>query len=62
MALGVADHVWSIAELVGEALNAPIKPTPTAPEPHRGMSAGRAKGEIGTHRRPVLRLVQGRQK
>jgi hypothetical protein len=61
MALGVADHVWSIAELLAAALSAPIQPAPVAPEPYKGMSAGRAKGEIGRHRRPVLRLIAGRK-
>ncbi len=62
MALGVTGHVWSIVELVAEGLGAPIQPAPIAPEPHKGMSAGRAKGEIGSHRRPVLRLLPGRKK
>jgi hypothetical protein len=62
MALGVARHVWSINELVAGALSAPMRPPPVAPEPYKGMSAGRAKGEIGAHRRPVLRLVPGRKR
>jgi IS1 family transposase len=47
MALGVTGHVWSIAELVAEALSIPPQPTPIAPEPYKGMSAGRAKGRSG---------------
>ena len=35
-ALGVADHVWSIGELIDAALTAvPPKPTPTAPDRRR---------------------------
>ena len=36
MALGIADHVWSIGELIDAALTAvPPKPTPTAPDRRR---------------------------
>jgi hypothetical protein len=36
MALGIADRVWSIADLIEAALNAvPTKPTVTAPERRR---------------------------
>jgi len=38
MALGIADHVWSIAELIEAALSAvPPLPTPTAPDRRRGF-------------------------
>lgn len=42
MALGITDHVWTIAELVDAALSAP-EPTPIVPVPFQGMSAGKAK-------------------
>jgi IS1 family transposase len=44
MAVGVADHIWTIGELVDAALSAP-EPTPlvTPPRP-KGMSASEAKG------------------
>ena len=36
MALGIADRVWTIGDLLGAALAAePPKPTPTAPERRR---------------------------
>ena len=36
MALGIADHVWSIGELIEAALSAvPPFPTPTAPDRRR---------------------------
>jgi hypothetical protein len=36
MALGIADHVWSIGELLDAALTAvPPKPQPTAPDRRR---------------------------
>jgi hypothetical protein len=36
MALGIADHAWSIGELLDATLRAvPPKPTPTAPERRR---------------------------
>jgi hypothetical protein len=36
VAIGIADHVWSIRELVDAALTAvPPKPTPTAPDRRR---------------------------
>lgn len=44
MAIGVADHIWTIGELVDAALRAEAPaplPTPTLP---RGMSASEAKG------------------
>lgn len=43
MALGVADHVWSVGELIDAALAAP-EPSPLVPRPHQGMSASEAKG------------------
>lgn len=62
MALGVTDHVWSVAELIDAALSqstpAPMAPLPPKP---RGMSAARAKGETRGHapwpRR--LRVIEG---
>ena len=46
MALGIADRVWSIGELIEAALKAvPTKPTPTAPD-----------------RRRQLRIIQGGKK
>lgn len=44
MAIGVADHIWSIGELVDAALSA-VEPTslPTSAVP-KGMSAPQAKG------------------
>jgi IS1 family transposase len=62
MALGVTDHVWTIGELVNAALTEPEPaPRPVTPEPDRGMSAGRAKGEMGRHRFPPrkLRVIRG---
>lgn len=61
MALGVTDHVWTVAELVTVALAAPPtkpEPTPAAPQ---GMSAARAKGEMRGHApfKPGLRLIPG---
>jgi hypothetical protein len=36
MALGIADHVWTVSEFIEAALKAvPTKPTPTAPERRR---------------------------
>ena len=67
MALGVTDHVWTIAELVERALVAPLPP----PLPTRGqkrlvgMTAAQAKGEgRGSYRgprgpRPRLRIIKG---
>lgn len=71
MALGVTDHVWSVAELIDAALSTPAAPpapprstpppAPRRPEPSSGMSAARAKGEHRGHapwpRR--LRIVKG---
>jgi IS1 family transposase len=62
MALGVTGHVWSVTELVAEALSAPIQPTPVTPKPYKGMTVIRAKGELGENRKPVLRLIPGRKK
>jgi IS1 family transposase len=48
MALGITDHVWTIGELIDAALSAPTAPPMApAPEPIRGMSAGRAKNTWG---------------
>jgi IS1 family transposase len=60
MALGVTDHVWTVAELVSAALEAPA-PTPVAPAPYRGMSGARAKGETRGHApfKGGLRLIPG---
>ncbi len=65
MALGVADHIWSIGELVDAALSAteptPL-PTPTRP---RGMSASEAKGgqtAVQPKRFYVIRGGKGRKK
>ena len=59
MALGVADHVWTIDELVEAALTAPV-PSPLVPEPHKGTSAARAKGEKrGSGPSRWLRLIPG---
>ncbi len=45
MALGVADHVWTIGELIDAALSATESdPVPTGPVPYAGMSAAEAKG------------------
>jgi IS1 family transposase len=63
MQLGVTDHIWTIGELIAQALEAPetapVTPTPIAP---RGMSAGAAKGErrgTGLGPKPRLRLIRG---
>jgi IS1 family transposase len=51
MALGITDHVWTIGELIEAALSASTAPPMApAPEPTRGMSAGRAKGSWGGDR------------
>ena len=63
MHLGVADHVWTVGELVAAALTVPgIPPASPAPERPKGMSAGAAKDErrgtgLGPRRR--LRLIKG---
>lgn len=60
MALGVTDHVWSIAELIDAALTGPVAaPMPPAPEPERGMSAGRAKNTWGGDRSGLGTAKQG---
>lgn len=67
MALRVTDHIWTIAELVEAALNAPA-PSPLLPpgqQTFQGMSVGRAKGTRGGQRhgerpiRPRLRVIRG---
>jgi IS1 family transposase len=58
MALGIADHIWTIGELVDAALSAPeAEPMTPAPRPV-GMSAGKAKGEKGGGI-PKLYIVKG---
>ena len=67
MAAGLTDHIWSIAELLSAALDAP--PAPVAPltpqhdpEPIAvGLSAKQA-GNMGewTRRRRGLRVIKGR--
>jgi IS1 family transposase len=68
MALGVTDHVWTIGELIEAALSAPTAPPiAPAPEPARGISAARSKGEkrgsgpSRWHRNP-LRVIKGGRK
>lgn len=67
MALGVADHVWTIRELVEAALSMPEPPPlPTPSERPKGMSAARGKGEkrgSGPSRwhRSGLRVIKGGQ-
>jgi IS1 family transposase len=59
MALGVADHIWSIGELMDAALAAP-EPSPLVPEPRKPMSAAQAKGEpFGTPRARQLKVMKG---
>src|SRR5262249_7006919 len=60
MAVGVADHVWSIGELVDAALSTPEPaPLPTPPVV-RGMSAARGKGEMrGSGPSRWLRVIKG---
>lgn len=65
MALGVTDHVWTVAELVQQALNAPVPPPlPIPGQLPLGITAARAKGEMrGGYRprrpRPPLKIVKG---
>lgn len=61
MAVGVADRMWTIGELVEAALSAadaaPISPPPATPRP-TGMSAGKAKqsqGQRGTFKLTVIK-------
>lgn len=59
MALGVTDHVRTIGELVEAALAPPVSPL-LVPEPHKGTSAARAKGEKrGSGPGRWLRLIPG---
>jgi IS1 family transposase len=59
MALGVADHIWTIGELIDAALSAP-EPAPLVPAPRKPMSAAVAKGEpAGTPRARQLKVLKG---
>lgn len=60
MALGVTDHVWTIAELVEAALAAPeVPPVYTPPQAplFKGMTVSKAKKSGG--RRTSLQLIKG---
>jgi IS1 family transposase len=65
MALGVTDHIWTIGELVGAALDAPVPPPmpPRGQLPFQGMTGAQAKGEgRGSYRGPRLprlRVIRG---
>jgi IS1 family transposase len=61
MALGVANRIWTVGDLVRASLDAP--PVPPSPAPLRGLTAAQAKGEgRGSYRgprRPRLRIIKG---
>jgi len=66
MAAGLTDHIWSIAELLSAALDAPPAPvaplTPTNdPEPIAVELSAKQAGNMGewTRRRRGLRVIRG---
>jgi IS1 family transposase len=60
MAVGVADHPWTIEELLRAALAATPAPVPAPPTPLKGLTAGEAKRHWGS-RRPGghLAIIKG---
>lgn len=59
MALGVADHIWTIGELVAAALAAPVPPPVTPAPAPRGVSAAKAKGDTHPPFARKLRIIKG---
>lgn len=59
MALGVTDHIWSVAELVDAALAQPAGPPPDITPPMPGYESYRGEGLPADRKPPKLYVISG---